>query len=153
MKKLIIALTILNLMVSQSYSCDGRLFDKYEEDIENIAFSVDCETCGEIVKKLQDRWGDKPYQDDKYGKALYKTIMWLEFTRPWQWIDDSKTRKNGKLWPQLYVEYMKVEEICAPDTKRLKARAAIFTSRAQDIIIDFRTSCWVRCNCKHCKVW
>lgn len=146
MKKLIIALTILNLMVSQSYSCDGRLFDKYEEYIEKYSISVDCETCGKIVKKLQDRLGDKPCQDDKYGKALYKTIMWLEFMRPWRWIDDS----NGKSWLQLYVEYMKVEEICAPDTKRLKARAAVFTDRAQNIITHFRVRCWYRCNCKHC---
>lgn len=151
MKKLIIALTILNLMVSQSYSCDGRLFDKYDEYIENYSTYADCKTCGEIVKELQDKWGDKPYQDDKYGKAFYKTIIWLNYMLPWLWIDDSKTRKNDKpSWRDLAGEYMKVEEICAPDTKRLKARAAIFTSRAQDIIIDFRVSCHVSCNCRHC---
>lgn len=54
MKKLIIALTILNLMVSQSYSCDGRLFDKYEKYIEKYSIYVDCKTCGENVKKLDD---------------------------------------------------------------------------------------------------
>lgn len=150
MKKLIIALTILSLMVSQSYSCDGRLFDKYEKYIENFRIDVDCKTCGKFVKEKQDAFGDKLHQYDD-EKAFRKTIGWLN-SMP-HFVPQSSDYKDIIIWYDLLAEYMKVEKICAPDTKRLKARAAVFTSRAQDIIIYFRTRCYTFCNCEHCKVW
>lgn len=111
MKKLLITLTILSLMVSQSYSCDGRLFDKYDKIIENYEVSYNCKTCGKTIKDLEASKYNNPSKDSKNETALEKTVWWLDKIE----FDDYKNRSNLVVWTSLLVEYKKVEEICAPE--------------------------------------